>query len=579
MLFLGEIIPGEAHVQHFNSYAYPHHNTWPDLSISLAGAKEDIQLVRTGQGQLSLLANGLSMKSLSALKVMLNGKDLAETLSKLQKQCAQCGGGGGPALRPLSKDPNAWLQVFDCTVKDKKAVRQLVTRENVIKVMKTAEYIAICDHDSPPHKSNNCVFAKRGSTPFENLAKGASINSKTKNGGCDLNCVKESWTGDAQRISWLPYGACDGATDYSKGLIYHACGNGNGLHMYVDHKQHDACGWNNNYNKFPSVWIQTPSPSSDPEAWLEVFDCTARDKKAVRQLVARANVIEAMKTAEYIAICDDDSPPNKKTNCVFAKRGSTPFENLAKGASVNSKNGACDLNCVKQWWTGDAQRISWLPWSCGHGATDYSKGLIYQACGNGNGLHMYADHPKHDACGWNNNYNKLPSIWIQTPSASSFLPPSNNPGAWLEVFDCTTKDKRAVRQIVSRDYVIKAMKTAYYVAICDHDSPPHKKTNCVYTKRGTTPFENLARGASINSKSGGCDLNCVKQWWTGDAQRISWLPWSCPHGAADYSKGLIYQACGNGGGLHMYVNHPQHDACGWNNNYNKLPSVWIQTAK
>ena len=126
---------------------------------------------------------------------------------------------------------------------------------------------------------------------------------------------------------------------------------------------------------------------------------------------------------------------------------------------------------------------------------------------------------------------------------------------------------------------MKVMKTAEYIAICDHGSPPNKKENCVFTKRGSQPFENLAKGASINAKTSGCDIDCVKQWWTGDAKRIGWLTWACGHGATDYSKGLIYQACGNGKGLHMYVDHPQHDACGWNNNYHKLPSVWIQTSK
>merc|ERR1712176_20896 len=187
-----------------------------------------------------------------------------------------------------------------------------------------------------------------------------------------------------------------------------------------------------------------------------------------------------MKTAQYIAICDHRATPDKKSNCVFANQGSEPFNNLAKGATITMGRATCNLNCIKQWWTGNAQRLGWMTWTCNNGVTDYSKGLIYHACGNGNGLHMQSNS---GACGWNNNYNKLPSVWIQTP------PPSKDPSRWQEIFDCYHGGTRTkFSQKVSRGGVIVAMKTAKYIAICDHGATPGKTDTCVYSKRGSEPF-------------------------------------------------------------------------------------------
>ena len=46
-------------------------------------------------------------------------------------------------------------------------------------------------------------------------------------------------------------------------------------------------------------------------------------------------------------------------------------------------------------------------------------------------------------------------------------------------------------QLVARDNVMKAMQTAYYIAICDNGASPQNWDKCVFAKRGTEPFDNL----------------------------------------------------------------------------------------
>ena len=124
-----------------------------------------------------------------------------------------------------------------------------------------------------------------------------------------------------------------------------------------------------------------------------------------------------MKTAYYIAICDDGAPPHNRDKCVFAKRGTEPFENLAKGDVINANRNSCDVECLKQWWIGDGERIGWMTFTCR--TTDKFTGenwMLYHACGNGQGLHMSANKKLPKACGWRHNeVQDMPSIWIQIP--------------------------------------------------------------------------------------------------------------------------------------------------------------------
>ena len=177
-----------------------------------------------------------------------------------------------PPVGPISYKTNDWVEIFDCLTKDKRAkFSQLVNRDDVMKIMKTAEYIAICDHGSHPSKKNACVYAKRGSEPFNNLAKGATISKSTK--ACNLNCIKQSWSGDAQRLNWMSWTCGNGSDDYSKGLIYQAGCNAQGLHMFTYDGEHDACGWNNDLTKFPSVWLQTIQAAPDSSFYLTNNAC------------------------------------------------------------------------------------------------------------------------------------------------------------------------------------------------------------------------------------------------------------------------------------------------------------------
>ena len=155
----------------------------------------------------------------------------------------------------------------------------------------------------------------------------------------------------------------------------------------------------------------------NPKDWVEVFDCNPPGGTiADRQLMTRDNVMKAMQTAQYIAICDDGVSPHDLNKCVFAKRGTEPFENLAKGRVINANRGSCDVDCLKQWWTGDAQRIGWMTFGCRAGsASDYTGGNIYQACKNAQGLHMSAN-DKDNTCGWRNSNDEqqeMPSVWIK----------------------------------------------------------------------------------------------------------------------------------------------------------------------
>ena len=125
---------------------------------------------------------------------------------------------------------------------------------------------------------------------------------------------------------------------------------------------------------------------------------------------------------------------------------------------------------------------------------------------------------------------------------------------------------------------MKAMQTAYYIAICDNGVSPHKRDKCVFAKRGTEPFENLAKGSVINANRDSCDVDCLKNWWTGDAKRIGRLAFTCGvDSASDYRGGYMYQSCGNQDGLHMSANQ-NSNSCGWRYNVvQDMPSIWIQT--
>ena len=132
---------------------------------------------------------------------------------------------------------------------------------------------------------------------------------------------------------------------------------------------------------------------------------------------------------------------------------------------------------------------------------------------------------------------------------------------------------------------MNAMQTAYSIAICDDGVSPHNSDKCVFAKRGTEPFENLAKGYVINVNRHSCNVACLKQWWIGDPERIRRMTFNCQvQSAADYTGGFIYQACGNPQGLHMSleVNNNRRSAsakCGWiyNDAKQDMPSLWIQT--
>lgn len=122
---------------------------------------------------------------------------------------------------------------------------------------------------------------------------------------------------------------------------------------------------------------------------------------------------------------------------------------------------------------------------------------------------------------------------------------------------------------------MKLMQTAYYIAICDNGVFPHNWDKCVFAKRGTEPFENLAKGYVINANRDSCDVDCLKNWWIGDAKRIGRLAFTCrADSESDYTGGNMYQACGNQDGLHIDVNK---NGCGWRYNVvQDMPSIWIQ---
>lgn len=163
--------------------------------------------------------------------------------------------------------------------------------------------------------------------------------------------------------------------------------------------------------------------------------------------------------------------------------------------------------------------------------------------------------------------------------------PSIHAQDWLEIFDCSPRGANIHnRQLVTRQNVLKTMQTAYYIAICDDGAHPHKQDKCVFANRDTEPFKNLARGGMINGYRRSCSLNCLKQWWTGDADRIYHLAWyHCPPSTAnsDYTLGQMYEACGNFNGLHMNANKNGVDSCGWNywtlDTFGQEPSIWVQT--
>ena len=151
-------------------------------------------------------------------------------------------------------------------------------------------------------------------------------------------------------------------------------------------------------------------PSTDAQDWLKIFDCTPTASSASRQLVTRQNVMTAMVTADFIAICDRGFAPNNWNNCVYATRGSTPFKNLAKGATINKRNSGCNLDCVKQSWAAQYKRLELLTSTCATGGEDYTTSSMFKTCGT----NSVTIKTKPNGCVWKPNGDNTPaSVWIQ----------------------------------------------------------------------------------------------------------------------------------------------------------------------
>merc|ERR1719461_530411 len=125
---------------------------------------------------------------------------------------------------------------------------------------------------------------------------------------CDLDCIKKQWHGEEallKRLTWT----CNPKED---NLVYHACGNVNGLHMSTGGNGHCEWDWEETNalevqmltNTDESEWTPPPTKAPTPfpaGKWHTILHCEGDGKTENR--VKDENFQELAKKATRVRIC------------------------------------------------------------------------------------------------------------------------------------------------------------------------------------------------------------------------------------------------------------------------------------
>lgn len=157
---------------------------------------------------------------------------------------------------------NTWKTIFSCDGDGltTNRIADINWRDTVNSP--TAGGLRICSKGS----TTDCVTAKGDNPALGNLQLGETLLQDENLFVCRKDCVSKIWSGSANRLSameyWCPPGKSDGQS-----MIYHACGNVNGLHMAME-TGHCEWSWNGSSAlEVQILMVPTPSPTYKQE-WV-----------------------------------------------------------------------------------------------------------------------------------------------------------------------------------------------------------------------------------------------------------------------------------------------------------------------
>lgn len=296
-----------------------------------------------------------------------------------------------PSVLLVAPALGEWHTVLSC-IGDVETDRIALDNFDVIAAM--ASGLRMCLMDS----ETECVVAKDNNGALDYLRHG-EFNIQPDMVSCDLDCIKERWTGPEPLLKMLTWG-CRPAFDR---YVYQACGNPNGVHFdslsksapaWYDATGHgDAAGYctwrfkDGDINHMAMV-VQVDAPLY----WHTVYGCEGH--KAMERSKLR-NVNQVASDAFGLRVCETG-----KDKCVVATEKNQGLASLASGGVSIQPPGVdkCDSNCVDEMWKGwhgTGEMKSHMGWNC-MPKRDF---MVFHACNNGEGLHI--DSRSGNSCGWN----------------------------------------------------------------------------------------------------------------------------------------------------------------------------------
>eukprot|EP00497_Spongosphaera_streptacantha_P005532 TRINITY_DN664_c0_g1_i5.p1 TRINITY_DN664_c0_g1~~TRINITY_DN664_c0_g1_i5.p1 ORF type:complete len:518 (-),score=119.21 TRINITY_DN664_c0_g1_i5:217-1632(-) len=312
--------------------------------------------------------------------------------------------------------------------------------------------------------------------------------------------------------------------------MFHACGNGDGLH--IDEENH--CTWVHGEAK-EDIVVQL---YREPFVWRTAWACETGD--AATDRLKRNDIQYLANVASMVRICTTGS----EEDCVLSS--SAPLDTLRTGLLKAQRTGldSCNLDCVKEDWEGPANRLNQLTWTCPTERDNRPETSMYWACGNSGGLHMTAKETSESPrCDWDYQDSKDNiSVQLYTPEELS---------GWRTFWECRSSETTPNYRLKDADFQEVAMSSTS-VRICSMGD----EEKCVQSSKGA--LESLRSGKEEAQRNlSSCNLDCVKGEWSGPDDLLKALTWTCP----PKNQNLIFHACGNSYGLHL--SNVNKDLCDW----------------
>jgi len=335
---------------------------------------------------------------------------------------------------------------------------------------KTATKLRICTAGN----YEDCVTTKGDNVALKNLRNGdkylqpQSWDKMTHGVTCNQDCVNEDWEGPSNRLKQMWWGC-----GTSKNEVFQACNNDGGLHISIDNAVNGGrCEWD--YGSSDRLEIQLLVPSK----WTTVFSCWGHGDTGDR--VVENEWQELAQRSSAVRICSWGSD----TDCV--ESSGTALTNLRNGVKLMQDTGIkyCDIDCVKNEWSGPENRLKQMWWNCGIGGDT----MFYHACRNTKGLHIRQDGGD---CAW--DWEESDKIDIQLlvdlptrhPSAGPTPAPTGTPTTPAPTGTPTTPEPTT--KAPTSNPTVTPMRFEEYKALCaltaDTGKDACKGLGCKYKKK------------------------------------------------------------------------------------------------